>query len=243
MNDKNREPSRHEHERGAPLVDDCDNWCKGKYSKWSAAREGGGMTIQKYDQWGRRISGDQEATFAYWPDHLAALAEKERSVHEKYKAELITQNDQLDRYEERIAALAEKDKWIDEVKMWKRDCLDFAEKQKCPNCGWNVGFMMPFGVMLRIQEQDEQIAALKEENLNLYESSTKTIAALQQWKDESLEVESSWDCQAVGKAIGIKLGGNIRKGILPFILKQEARIKELEALLDGQKKAQKGKEG
>jgi hypothetical protein len=35
----------------------------------------------------------------------AALAEKERSVHEKYKAELITQNDQLDRYEEQIAAL------------------------------------------------------------------------------------------------------------------------------------------
>jgi predicted RNase H-like nuclease (RuvC/YqgF family) len=38
-------------------------------------------------------------------DHLAALAEKERSVHEKYKAELIAQNDQLDRYEEQIAAL------------------------------------------------------------------------------------------------------------------------------------------
>jgi hypothetical protein len=80
MTDKNREPSRHEHERGAPLVDDCDNWCKGKYSKWSAAREGGGMTIQKYDQWGRRISGDQEATFAYWPDHLSALAEKDREI-------------------------------------------------------------------------------------------------------------------------------------------------------------------
>jgi chromosome segregation ATPase len=39
----------------------------------------------------------------------AALAEKERSVHEKYKAELITQNDQLDRYEEQIAAL--QDAW------------------------------------------------------------------------------------------------------------------------------------
>jgi hypothetical protein len=34
MNDKNREPSRHDHERGAPLVDDCDNWCKGKYNHW-----------------------------------------------------------------------------------------------------------------------------------------------------------------------------------------------------------------
>jgi hypothetical protein len=37
MTDKDREPSRHEHERGSPLVDDCDNWCKGKYNGWLKA--------------------------------------------------------------------------------------------------------------------------------------------------------------------------------------------------------------
>jgi uncharacterized coiled-coil protein SlyX len=109
MNDKNREPSRHEHERGAPLVDDCDNWCKGKYSKWSAAREGGGMTIQKYhlgwDYEEADMYPSENGDYVLYTDHLAEIAEKERSVHEKYKKELITQNDQLDRYEEQIAAL------------------------------------------------------------------------------------------------------------------------------------------
>jgi vacuolar-type H+-ATPase subunit I/STV1 len=50
-----------------------------------------------------------------YTDHLAALAEKERSVHEKYKAELITQNDQLDRYEEQIAALTARIKELTEA--------------------------------------------------------------------------------------------------------------------------------
>lgn len=27
-------PARHEHEAGAPLIDDCDNWCRTKYNKW-----------------------------------------------------------------------------------------------------------------------------------------------------------------------------------------------------------------
>jgi hypothetical protein len=38
-------------------------------------------------------------------DHLEAMKEKDREIHEKYKVELIKQNDQLDRYEEQIAAL------------------------------------------------------------------------------------------------------------------------------------------
>jgi predicted RNase H-like nuclease (RuvC/YqgF family) len=82
------------------------------------------MTIQKYDQWGRRISGDQEATFAYWPDHLAALAEKDKEIHEKYKVELIAQNDQLDRYEEQIAALQEE--------------INNPKKTYCAWCGFTV---------------------------------------------------------------------------------------------------------
>lgn len=28
------EPSRHEHEQGAPLTTECDNWCRGKYKRW-----------------------------------------------------------------------------------------------------------------------------------------------------------------------------------------------------------------
>ena len=75
---------------------------------------------------------------------------------------------------------------------------------------------------------NEGIAGL----LAVIEEQGKQIAELQRWKDESLEVEASWDCQAVGKIIGVELGKNIRKDILPFILKQKARIKELEGALE-----------
>jgi hypothetical protein len=35
-----RTPSRHEHEAGAPLLDDCDGWCRHKHEVW--ARGGAG---------------------------------------------------------------------------------------------------------------------------------------------------------------------------------------------------------
>lgn len=31
---RERPPARHEHERGAPLTDDCDGWCRGKFERW-----------------------------------------------------------------------------------------------------------------------------------------------------------------------------------------------------------------
>jgi len=40
-------PARHEHERGAPLIDDCDGWCKFKYKRWKENNlnaEGKGMS-------------------------------------------------------------------------------------------------------------------------------------------------------------------------------------------------------
>jgi hypothetical protein len=58
-----------------------------------------------------------------------------------------------------LAALAEKDKWIAEVKMWAKNYFD-AEKQRC-QCGKYVGFMLPHGTVLKIQEDEKQIAALE----------------------------------------------------------------------------------
>jgi hypothetical protein len=49
-----------------------------------------------------------------------------------------------------------------DLKIWKRDCLDFAETQKCARCGWNVGFTLPFGAILRIKEAEDVVVALKE---------------------------------------------------------------------------------
>lgn len=55
-------------------------------------------------------------------------------------------------------------------------------------------------------------------------------AELISWKVAAMTVESEWDAQAVGRAIGAPWGGSIRAHILPWIQKAQARIVELEAL-------------
>lgn len=52
----------------------------------------------------------------------------------------------------------------------------------------------------------------------------KILAELRQWKAEQLLVESSWDVQAVGKALGIKWGEPIRQNILAGIEALKARL-------------------
>lgn len=44
------------------------------------------------------------------------------------------------------------------------------------------------------------------------------ILELREWKRQQMEVESTWDAQAVGEAIGAPLGASIRKAILPAIV-------------------------
>jgi hypothetical protein len=65
--------------------------------------------------------------------------------------------------------------------------------------------------------------------LEICEEYDAEIARLTEWKRSALEVESSWDCQAVAKAIGVPLGGDIRKHILPYLLekqKENAALRE-----------------
>ena len=52
-------------------------------------------------------------------------------------------------------------------------------------------------------------------------SDLDTLAA---WKESALAVEASWDCQAVGKLLGIPLGSDIRAGIEPGIRALLARL-------------------
>jgi Lar family restriction alleviation protein len=58
------------------------------------------------------------------------------------------------------------------------------------------------------------------------------IAALSNWKDGAMEVEASWDPQAVAKALGLPLGSDIRAGILPAIQALQAEKAELVEALD-----------
>ncbi len=72
------------------------------------------------------------------------------------------------------------------------------------------------------RQLERECKALREEN-----------ARLLAWKAEQLQVESSWDCQAVGKEIGVTLGHSIRPAILPYLLKVKAELAEAMRALEG----------
>lgn len=65
---------------------------------------------------------------------------------------------------------------------------------------------------------------------------TQEKADLERWKAEALQVESMWDVQAVGNALGMPMGSMIVKGILPGILKlQQDKAELLAELAESQK--------
>lgn len=61
------------------------------------------------------------------------------------------------------------------------------------------------------------IAATTEANKRMAELKSE-VAELKAWKDEAIQVESEWDCQAVAEALNIPLGQSIRTNILPKII-------------------------
>ena len=50
---------------------------------------------------------------------------------------------------------------------------------------------------------------------------------LREWKRQQLQVESEWDPQAVGNALGIQWGASIRAGILPAVQTLSAQMAQL----------------
>jgi hypothetical protein len=58
-------------------------------------------------------------------------------------------------------------------------------------------------------------------------SQTAEVERLLQWKREQIAVESSWDAQAVGCVLGIKLGSAIRPNILPGITALKTEVERL----------------
>ena len=47
----------------------------------------------------------------------------------------------------------------------------------------------------------------------------RELAELREWKRQQLEVESQWDCQKVGKLLGVPIGAHVRPHIEPKIAK------------------------
>ena len=62
------------------------------------------------------------------------------------------------------------------------------------------------------------------------------IESLSAWKAEQLAVEATWDVQAVGKAIGLPLGSNIRTHILPYIESLSKQLAAAQKLVEVQAK-------
>jgi len=57
----------------------------------------------------------------------------------------------------------------------------------------------------------------------------KELAELREWKRQQLEVERQWDCQKVGKLLGVPAGAHVRPHIEPKIAKlceENAKLRE-----------------
>lgn len=60
----------------------------------------------------------------------------------------------------------------------------------------------------------------------------KELENLKRWKEEQLEVERSWDVQAVAEALELPLGTLVRPAILPGIEKLKAEVRRLRTILE-----------
>ena len=56
---------------------------------------------------------------------------------------------------------------------------------------------------------------------------------LAQWQREAMMVESEWNAQAVGRALGLTLGKSIRAAILPGILELQCQLAEARGAMTG----------
>lgn len=63
----------------------------------------------------------------------------------------------------------------------------------------------------------------------LLREAAAALSRLEQWKAEALEVERSWDAQAVAKLLNLKPGDDIRAGIKPGIERLVEALQEIDA--------------
>jgi len=83
------------------------------------------------------------------------------------------------------------------------------------------------------KDYHHKVEELRAENRRLLKRNVglkKNTDALARWKRDALAVESEWDCQAVGEAIGLTLGQKIHPAILPWILDAKAKLAKIHIL-------------
>jgi hypothetical protein len=109
------------------------------------------------------------------------------------------------------------------------DCIEKASPEDVHNALVDAGIDPE-----ELAKQTKRVVKLLRSNLDLSARNAALEAenaALKRWKAERTEVESQWNPQAVGKALGLQLGSQIREGILPGIQKLIAENAELRIAL------------
>ena len=101
-----------------------------------------------------------------------------------------------------------------------------------------LGTQLQAGLATHVARQSirEGERLLAQQLTDLQESYSKLndeVIELRGWKRAALQVESQWDEQAVGRALGFTLGCNIRPRILPAILELKQHLALCTTILQG----------
>jgi len=163
--------------------------------------------------------------------------------------ELIGEPSWLDHNEYRIApsqetnesAFDQERRFHDETKakLKEREALIISSYEKIADA---LSWARKFPCSIEHQSLDRAVSAIIAENDQLkvknkqhwldaknIEALTERVNELGRWKQEQLQVESTWDCQAVAKEIGLTVGESIRPAILPFIQEMKSELAAAEA--------------
>ena len=88
---------------------------------------------------------------------------------------------------------------------------------------WVAGLTRDNGILIEAADRTKS-GAMCMRLAGQLEQARNERDALAAWKESALAVEASWNCQAVGKLLGLPLGSDIRAGIEPGIRKLLARL-------------------
>jgi len=124
-----------------------------------------------------------------------------------------------------------KEKWAEEKAAFAKGLKIEYRSRYCNGVGgWEL-----IGEPSWLDHNEYRIAPSQESNESAFDQERRFHAEtkaklkdLERWKQEQLEVESTWDDQAVAKEIGLTVGKSIRPAILPFIQETKAKLKECE---------------
>jgi hypothetical protein len=98
------------------------------------------------------------------------------------------------------------------------ECVDHRGEE-----GYEEATSLAFAAFHGHRSRDAEVLALEMDKAQLQAEKDD----LERWKTEAIQVEMSWDIQAVGDALGMRIGTFIRPKILPAIQALQAEKAEL----------------